>query len=64
MDSFGRGLKSFLASGDSQYVLVVVFCFWMSFFLPLVGADDCREDDDSNDEPSSLMSLLSLKSST
>jgi len=63
VDSFGRGLKNFLASGDSQYVLVVVFCFWMSFFLPL-GADDCREDDDSNDEPSSLMSLLSLKSST
>ena len=64
MDSFGRGLKSFLASGDSQYVLVVVFCFWMSFFLPL-GGDDCREDDDSNDEPStSLMLLLSLKSST
>jgi len=48
VDSFGRGLKSFLASGEFQYVAVVVICFWMSLIL-LLGADDCREYDDSND---------------
>ena len=58
MDSFGRGLKSSLASGESQYVAGMVICFWMSFFL-LLGADDCREYDDSNDNSSSWMSLLS-----
>ena len=34
--------------------MVVVVCFWMSFFS-LLGADNCREDDDS----SSWMSFLS-----
>jgi len=30
--SFNSRLKSFLASGESQYVVVVVVCFcWMSF---------------------------------
>ena len=40
------------------WLWLFVVCFWMSFFS-LLGADNCREDDDSNDESSSWMSFLS-----
>jgi len=36
------------------WLWLFVVCFWMSFFS-LLGADNCREDDDSNDESSSWM---------
>ena len=55
LDSFGRGLKIFLASGESHWV---VFGFWMSLLLLRV-VDDCRGNNDSNDESSSWMSCLS-----
>ena len=39
------------------WLWLFVVCFWMSFFS-LLGADNCREDDDSNDESSSWFSFL------
>ena len=47
--SFGRGLKIFLASGESHWV---VFGFWMSLLLLRV-VDDCRGKNDLNGESSS-----------
>ena len=53
--SFGRGLKIFLASGESH---CVVFGCWMSLLLLRV-VDDRRGNNDSNHESSSWMSFLS-----
>jgi len=54
--SFGRGLKIFLAFGESH---CVVFGCWMSLLLLRV-VDDCRGNNDSNDESSFLMQPASL----